>query len=229
MGTRPPRVLSEEKWDRGADAPDVLERDPNGTVAKARGAYLRILGRDPLDETGKVARAREIAETVAREAERRRLVRDTAETEAKWDVIREKKRGPAYTIARNVWYGIPFTGAPELLYPELDDEMALTRGEWFEWANRHKEAGTASMIDHLASIIPPNEGESYREWRDRLIRRRQWWHADTDETVVNRSLFARPRQAEPQSPATSRTGVGRKARRRRSRQSRGAPTESPPQ
>lgn len=200
--TEPPvqhRVLSLEDWNLiGTDAlpprsrrPDVLDRDPDGTMAKARGIYLRCLGRDPLDETGLVARAREIAFIITSEAERRRLVRDTAATEAKWNAIREAHHWPGYDIANNIWYGIPFTGEPELLYPELKDEDALTRGEWFDWTDHHKEAGAQAMIDHLKSLIGPNDGETPDGWTQRLLRRREAWTNDTDEVVVNKMLYPR--------------------------------------
>jgi hypothetical protein len=197
--------------------PDALDKDPEGTVARARGLYLRALGRDPADSTGGVAKLKEGAYIVAREAERRRLIRDTAATMAKWNAILEKKHGRLYETARNVWYGIPMTGAPELLYPELEDEDALTRGEWYDWARSHKEASAEAMIDHLASIIPANDGETYREWRERLKRRRDRWATETDEVMVNRTLYARPRPAGPRSPGKVRTGGTRKARKRRPR------------
>jgi len=249
---KPPRVLTEEEWDKGPDnpvpapppvkprRPYALDRDPEGTVARARGVYLRMLGKDPEDASGAVARAREIALVVAREAERRRLERDTAATRKRWEAIAAAKHGRLYDVAKSVWYGIPFTGAPELLYPELSEEDALTKGEWFEWAQGHRQAGADAMIDHLASIIPPGEGESFDDWRERLKARRRYWAEETDEVAVNKPLFprargesysawihrirgggrpvsqspsARPRPAGPQSPARSRTGVGPRARR----------------
>ena len=196
---------------------DALDKDPEGTVARARGLYLRALGRDPEDSTGLVSRLREGALAVAKEAERRRLVRDAKATKEKWDAIRAAQHGRAYQVARNIWYGIPMTGAPELFYPELPDEDALNRGEWLEWAQNHKQAGADAMIDHLASLIPPNEGETYEHWRMRLKARRRMWSVDTDEAVVNRSLSAPPRPAGPRSPGRSRTGGARKARKRRPR------------
>ena len=215
--------------------PDDLDRDPEGTVARARGLYLRDLGVAPDDP--QVQRAKELSEAVAREAEHRRVARDVAATKARWAALTAHPHGPAYELARNIWYGLPMTGAPELIYPELDNEDALTRGEWFEWAINHKKAGADAMIDHLASILPPGEEETYPDWRERLKRRRMAWSKATDETVVNHHLdpqaekWARaasragltqtpsvqPQPAGPRSPETSRTGAGRKARKRRSR------------
>ncbi len=236
---------------------DALDKDPEGTVAKAKGMYLRALGRDPNDETGLVAKLKNGAYIVAKEAERRRLIRDTEATRAKWDAIAAAEHGPAYDLARSIWYGIPFTGAPELLYPELEDEVALTRGEWLEWAEGHRRAGEESMIDHLASIIPPNPGEEYPEWRERLKRRRLAWSVETDEVVVNKTLFPRkngesyvewvrrlrganpsgapvsrspyapPRPAGPRSPGSSRRRRGRRAARRGAGPG-GAPPEPTP-
>lgn len=199
--------------------PDALDTDSEGTVTKAWGIYLRCRGRDPMDETGLVARAREIALIIRHEAEKRRLAKDAADTKAKWDKILEAKHGRAYQIATDVWYGFPFAGAREMLYPELPDEVALTRGEWLDYVVNHKLAGAKSMLDHLGSILPPRPGETYEQWRERLKRRRDSWRNDTDEAVVNRSLSARPPLAGPRSLATSQSDARTKARRRRARPS----------
>lgn len=223
---------------------DALDRDPEGTVARARGIYLRALGRAPLDP--RTERARVLSEAVSKEAERRRLARDAEETRRKWANLAAEKHGKAYELARNIWYGFPMTGAPELLYPELDNEAALTRGEWFEWTVLHKKAGSEALIDHLASIIPPREGETYPDWRERLKRRRRAWSAATDETVVNAHLYPQgnrwaeaakragitrtpyvpPRPAGSPSPAKSRTDGAPKGRKRRPPRSPATPTES---
>jgi hypothetical protein len=210
---------------RASRHPDALDRDPDGTVAKARGLYLRALGKDPSDP--RVAILKQGAYVVAREAERRRLVRDAAATEAKWKTMREAKPWPGREVMRSIWYGIPFVGAPELLYPGLDAEDALTRGEWIDWVNNHRQAGIDSMIDHLGTLIPPREGETYEDWRARLKRRRLSWSTETDEVVVNRSLYAPPRPAAPRSPERYRRGTARKGRRTRARPSR-RPQPAPP-
>jgi len=182
--------------------PDDLDRDPEGTVARARGLYLRALGVAPDDP--QVQRAKELSEAVAREAEHRRVARDVAATKARWAALTAHPHGPAYELARNIWYGLPMTGAPELIYPELDKEDALTRGEWFEWAINHKKAGADAMIDHLASILPPGEEETYPDWRERLKRRRMAWSKATDETVVNRHLYP---QAQRWAKALQKSGL----------------------
>jgi hypothetical protein len=213
---------------RKSRRPDALDRDPEGTVAKARGLYLRALGRDPTDKTGAVARLKEGAYIIAREAERRRLERDAAATKAKWDALLRSSQGRGRGTLRRFWASLPLTGEPDPIYPELDDEVALTKGEWIEAVNIHREASIGSMVDHAASMIPPNPGESHKEWRERLGRRTEGWFAATDEAVVNRSLYAQPRPAAPRSPERSRTGAARKARKPRSRQSsKGRPASTP--
>lgn len=201
--------------------PDALDKDPDATVAKARGIYLRLLGMDPGDETGLVARSRRIAWEVEHEAERRRLVRDTAATRERLDRIRTKPPGRVREFAGTIWRGLPWVGPPELFYPDMQGEDALTRGEWLDWVHNHKQAGAESMIDHLASLIPSNDGESYAEWRERLRQRRAQWSRPIAE-IVNQSLSARPRPAEPRSPVTTRTRKGPRGGKAPGRRARGA-------
>ena len=214
-----PRVMSLAEWDRGVGRrrPDVLDSDPEGTVARARGLHLRILGADPTDTTGYVARSRQIALIVSREAERRRVARDAAETDAKWDEIRRERAWPGKDVLTTIWYGLPFSGDRDILFPELDHEQELTRGEWFEWVWLHKTAGEKSMIDHTASMIPPEPGETYIEWRARLTRRRRRWSEETNEVVVNRALYPQPRAGPGAVPRPSHSGK------------RGGRIHSPPQ
>jgi hypothetical protein len=208
--------------------PDALDKDSQETVAQARGQYLRMLGEAPDDP--RTEQARVLSETIAREAERRRLVKDVETSRAEWDKIRARARshGELYYFFRRVWYRLPFTGEPEVLFPELDNEIALTRGEWREWAKNHRKAGEEYMIDHIASMVPANEGETYEKWREGLKRRRQSWTTDTDAAVVNRSLSAPPRPAGPRSPARSRTGAARSARKQRPRSAPATRTASTP-
>ena len=160
-------------------------------VAKARGIYLRALGKDPTDSTGKVARLKAGADAIALEAERRRIERDAVATRVKAEAFTAAQHGSAYYLARNIWYGIPMTGEPEVIYPELTDEDALTMGEWFEYVAKHKKDGEDEMIDHLKMLIPANPGETYQAWTSRLKRQRKRWAVETDEVVVNKRLFAR--------------------------------------
>jgi len=205
---------------------DALDTDPVGTVKKARGEYLRALGADPDDSTGAVTRLKEISRVISREAERRRTARDVADTDARLARIVERPRGGLYNLGKNIWFGLPWTGSPEMFYPELPREVELTRGEWYDWANYHRQAGMESMVDHLASIIKPNPGETYPQYRARLMARRRKWNEETDQKVVDRALgisrspFARPRPAGPRSPARSRRGARPRARTRSARPAR---------
>jgi hypothetical protein len=180
--------------------PDALDLDPDGMVAKYRGLYLACLGTIPNDTSGRVERMHEGAEAIAREADRRRLVREAAETEAGWEKIRSARHGVAYDIANRIWHGLPKTAEPDLFYPEFDHEAEVTKGEWVEWVANHKKAGEDSMIDHLESIIPRDEGEPHADYRARLMRRRESWRTETDEVVVNRALRLREAAREQHPP-----------------------------
>jgi len=190
-----------------------LSEQEMDAVVRARGIYLRALGKDPTDPTGKVARMREKAEAIAREAERRRIERDAIATQLKWEAEKAANHGRLWHLGRNIWYGIPLTGAPEVIYPELPDEDALTRGEWYDWVQTHKAAGREAMIDHLASLIPPKAGETYQEWRERLKARRRSWNVDTNEAVVNRALRREGRPATPAPTVAHRLKSKRRAGR----------------
>ncbi len=168
----------------------ISEREME-SVIKARGIYLRALGKDPTDSTGKVARLKEGADAIAQEAERRRIERDAVATRVKEEAFTAAQHGSAYYLASNIWYGMPMTGEPEVIYPELTDEAALTRGEWFEHVAKHKKDGEDEMIDHLKRLIPANPGETYQAWTNRLQRQRRRWAVETDEVVVNKHLFPR--------------------------------------
>jgi hypothetical protein len=181
------------------------------SVAKARGIYLRALGKDPTDSTGKVAKLRAGSEAIAREAERRRIERDATATRVKFEALSAAHHGRAWYFARNIWYGLPMTGAPEIIYPELPEEAALTAGEWFDWGQRHKRAIEDAGTDHRKSIIPRKPNEPYEAWTARLKRRRRSWAIATAEAVVNRALREQARSYAPSSPAGGRTP---KAKRR---------------
>ena len=177
---------------RKPKAPEPARPSPSArwkSVIKARGIYLRALGKDPTDSTGKVARLKAGADAIAQEAERRRIERDAVATRVKAEAFTAAQHGSAYYLARNIWYGIPMTGEPEVIYPELTDEAALTLGEWFEYVAKHKKDGEDEMIDHLKMLIPANPG-TYQAWTSGLQRQRKRWAVETDEVVVNKHLFA---------------------------------------
>lgn len=243
------RRVSLAEWNGPSRRPDSLDKDPEGTVAKANGAYFRVLGADPHDRTGAVARLRQITFIVTREAERRRVEKDTADTRKRRSAVQNARPWPLKELLTDIWYGFPFTGERPFEYPKLENETYLSRGEMYHWAEEHKEAGKKELIDHLASLIPPDEGETYEEWHERLKARRARWSEETDEVVVNKGLFpqkvgetylmwirrlrsgnpsgrrsiripsVRLRPVEPQSPGTSESHGGSRRRSRRARPS----------
>lgn len=216
----------------GWHAPDCslltghLDRDPDGTVAKARGLYLRAVGADPLDKSGRVAYLKEGAETVARVAEQRRAKKAHDELNAKWAALARQKPWPIPRPIRNIWNGlqIKFGGGPEVVIPELPYEVELTRGEWWDWVRNHRISGYESMVDHLDSIIPRTPGETYAERRASLEALRRSW-GESDESRVNRAIASRrnpggpPLRADTRSLGRSQPSRGPKARRTHGRPS----------
>lgn len=193
--------------------PDTLDEDPIGAVSHARGAYLRALGADPNDASGKVARAREIYRIIASEAEHRAGITNVDAVHRSQK--RKARQGAAWDFLRTLWAGIPGTARKEEEYLELREEEALVRGEWIDWVRTHRSAAHNATIDHLASVIPSQPGESWGTYRDRLERLRLSWQEGAAERVVNFGTpFVPPGSALLRSRSTGRTPAAPRGRTR---------------
>lgn len=221
---------------------DMLATDSEGTVRAARAYYMRALATNPEDP--KLPRLREGWLAVVKEASRRRAIISREQYASRDAQLEGRRHGPLREFARTLWYGLPFVPPEEPACPEVPYEAEQNRGEWREWVADWEQQGREAAIDHVGSMIPPKLGEGFREWRERLERRRLSWKAETNRAVIERALdeierelvprvirrpYAPPQPARLPSRGRSRSSEARPARRTPTQSARKGQPEAAPQ
>lgn len=193
---------------------EALARDPQGTVARARELYLKCLGVAPHDQTGRVARMREIVLTLARAAERRRVEQVRAADETRLRALAELKHGPFRDILRNLGVRTHLLSEAPPDCPSAAEEDALNEGEWIEWADTWRKAWQDEATDHLFSVLPRIRGETYAEWVMRARATRNTWRPGYVRNLIQSQVDASVRQT-PSARPLSRGSPSPATRRRR--------------